>query len=96
LGLDTVFCWVFGGKNFSVGDRSGRIGRIRRGRLRRRLWTRWGGVQNDAAVGLARLGGGGAEPLLHLGVIDEAGLLEDGSAAVEDDEIGDSADLEAG
>jgi hypothetical protein len=34
--------------------------------------------------------------MLHLGVVDEAGLLKDGAAAGEDDEIGDAADLKAG
>src|ERR1019366_913696 len=47
--------------------------------------------------GAARaLCGRGLEPLLHLGVVGQAGLLEDGATVGEDDEVGDAADLEAG
>jgi hypothetical protein len=40
--------------------------------------------------------GSGSNPLLHLLVTDGAGLLRDDTAVDEDDEVGDSADAEAG
>jgi len=41
-------------------------------------------------------GGCGSKPLFHLLMADKAGLLEDGAAAGEDDEVRDAADLETG
>jgi hypothetical protein len=47
----------------------------------------------EVTGGLSR---GGAKPLLHLRVVDQAGLLEDGAASGQNDEVGDAPDLETG
>jgi hypothetical protein len=42
-----------------------------------------------------RLGRGRAEPLLHLLMAHETGLLKHGAASGKNDEVGDAADVEA-